>query len=385
MGRAETCDVAIVGGGLAGCLIAYALAIKRPELTVRVIEADATLGGNHVWSFFSTDIAAADRWIVEPFVQHQWLGYDIRFPAYRRSLGSQYNTIRSQAFDLKVRALLPPETILNARARQLMPTAVVLDSGQTLRARGVIDARGPAHMNLLDAGWQKFVGQEYRTARPHGLTQPIVMDATVDQIDGYRFVYVLPLAEDRIFVEDTYYSDSPKLSQQAVRQRLTEYTDAKGWQVAEVLHEEHGVLPVVLGGSFEAFWAAGTQGVAKVGARAGLFHPTTGFSLPDAVRTAALIAGLPDVSGAALHDALHAHARTTWEGRGFYRMLDRMLFKTIAPDQRYRIMQRFYGLRPRLIERFYAGSTSMLDKLRILTGKPPVPILEAMKVVREKK
>ncbi|MFM9978982.1 MAG: lycopene beta-cyclase CrtY [Sphingomonadaceae bacterium] len=385
MGRAETCDVAIVGGGLAGCLIAYALTVKRPELTVRLIEADATLGGNHVWSFFSTDVTPANRWIVDPFVQHQWLGYDIRFPALRRALGSQYNSIRSQAFDITVRSLLPPDTVVCARARQLMPTAVILENGQTLRARGVIDARGPAHLNLLDAGWQKFVGQEYRTARPHGLTQPIVMDATVDQIDGFRFVYVLPLSADRIFVEDTYYSDSPKLNVQAVRQRLTAYTDAQGWQVAEVCHEENGVLPVVLGGNFEAFWAAGAKGVAKVGARAALFHPTTGFSLPDAVRTAALIAALPDVSGPALHDAMYAHARTTWNERGFYRMLDRMLFRTIAPDQRYRIMQRFYGLRPRLIERFYAGSTSMLDKLRILTGKPPVPILEAMKVVREKK
>jgi lycopene beta-cyclase len=32
-----------------------------------------------------------------------------------------------------------------------------------------------------------------------------------------------------------------------------------------------------------------------------------------------------------------------------------------------------------LIRRFYAGRTTAADKLRILSGKPPVPVLEAMK------
>ena len=44
------CDIAIAGGGLAGGLIALALAEKQPHLDVRLIEAAADLGGNHVWS-----------------------------------------------------------------------------------------------------------------------------------------------------------------------------------------------------------------------------------------------------------------------------------------------------------------------------------------------
>ena len=52
----DYCDIAIVGGGLAGGLAALALAAKRPELDVRLIEPDA-IGGNHIWSFFDSDIA----------------------------------------------------------------------------------------------------------------------------------------------------------------------------------------------------------------------------------------------------------------------------------------------------------------------------------------
>ena len=80
------CDFAIVGGGLAGGLIALALKQHRPELDVRLIEGEDRLGGNHVWSFFDTDIAPEDRAIVEPLIGWSWHGYDIVFPAHSRVL-----------------------------------------------------------------------------------------------------------------------------------------------------------------------------------------------------------------------------------------------------------------------------------------------------------
>ncbi len=46
-------------------------------------------------------------------------------------------------------------------------------------------------------------------------------------------------------------------------------------------------------------------------------------------------------------------------------------------------MQRFYGLGETLIERFYAGQSSLADKLRILTGKPPVAIHKAIRCLPE--
>ena len=56
-----------------------------------------------------------------------------------------------------------------------------------------------------------------------------------------------------------------------------------------------------------------------------------------------------------------------------------MLFIAAEPDQRHVVMERFYGLRQPLVERFYAGRSTLLDKLRILTGKPPVAILRAVR------
>ena len=44
-------------------------------------------------------------------------------------------------------------------------------------------------------------------------------------------------------------------------------------------------------------------------------------------------------------------------------------------------MKRFYGLDAGLIARFYAGQNTLLDKARILSGKPPVAIKPAFKSV----
>jgi lycopene beta-cyclase len=210
----------------------------------------------------------------------------------------------------------------------------------------------------------------------------MLMDATVKQIDGYRFVYCLPFAATRMFVEDTYYSESPGIDRAALAGRIDAYVARRGWQAERVAREEVGVLPVAMGGDFDEYWRSGGNKVAKAGMRAGLFHPTTGYSLPDAVRTAALVAKATDLSGAGLHDLTHRFARSTWKKRRFYRMLDRMLFRAAEPAERYRILERFYRLDPQLIGRFYAGRSTMTDKARILSGKPPVPIGRAISAIR---
>jgi lycopene beta-cyclase len=382
MGADLDCDIAIVGGGLAGGLTAYALSVKRPELNIRLIDPGATFGGNHVWSFFTTDIAPQDYWIVEPFIDHRWPGYDIRFPAFTREFGNEYNSIRSQSFDTKLRAALADTTPIRAEAVDLTKTSVTLGDQSKIKAKGVIDCRGVSDLSTLKFGWQKFIGQEFRTKSPHGLTRPIVMDASVPQIDGYRFIYVLPFGNDRIFIEDTYYSDGPEIDRPALEQRIADYAADKGWDIAELIHQEIGALPVTTGGDFEAYWKSGGE-AAKIGVRAGLFHPTTGFSMPDAVRVASLIAQLPDVSGAAVEKAMHTHARQCWDQGGFYRLLDRMLFHAAEPETRYSVLQRFYSLPAPLVSRFYARRTTLFDKARILTGRPPVPIGRAMRVLRE--
>jgi lycopene beta-cyclase len=88
------CDVAIVGAGLAGGLVALALKRRHPLLDVRLIDAARTIGGNHVWSFFGSDVDERDRWIVAPLISYGWRTYDIAFPAHRRQIDAAYYSIR---------------------------------------------------------------------------------------------------------------------------------------------------------------------------------------------------------------------------------------------------------------------------------------------------
>ena len=369
-------DLIILGGGLAGGLIALALAAKRPEMSVVIVEAGETLGGNHVWSFFGADVAADQRWLVEPLIVHRWPGYDVRFPGNQRRIDEPYHSIECERFDAVVRAALPADAILRATVAIATPTEVTLADGRVLTAGRVIDTRGAGDLGASACGWQTFVGHLLHTSAPHGIERPVVMDATVDQADGYRFVYLLPFGPNEIFVEDTYYSESSELDVASVSARIAAYATAHGWDATPSNRVETGVLPVVIGGAFEAYWPT-ADSLARGGVRAGLFQPLTSYSLPDAVRFACAVTADPALD-------TRAFAERHWRRGWFDRLLARMLLRAADPAQRYRVLERFYRLPAPLIARFYAGRSTLGDRLRILAGKPPVSVARAIRAIMEK-
>jgi lycopene beta-cyclase len=209
------------------------------------------------------------------------------------------------------------------------------------------------------------------------------MDASVDQRDGYRFVYVLPFSPTRLLIEDTRYSDGGELDLQELAAAVSDYAQNQGWFIRQVVREEHGILPIALAHDAERFWAERPPDIPQAGMRAALFHPTTGYSLPEAVRVADLVGENWPIGSAALAEKIRRHALERHRSQGFYRLLNRMLFRAAQPNKRHLVLQRFYKLPKPLIERFYAGRTSWSDIVRILTGKPPVPIHRALLCLRE--
>lgn len=369
-------DLAIVGGGLAGGLTALAVRRAQPALSLALVEAGESFGGDHRWSWFEGDLGQEAEALLGCFVHEKWPGgYDVRFPGFARHLSADYRSLASRDFDTALRRLLPQEAIrTGCRAASLDAGGVTLESGARLDARVVIDCRDFAASPHLTGGWQIFVGQAIRTDAPHGLKSPVIMDADLAQHGAYRFVYALPLAEDVVFVEDTYYSDAPLLDRAALRARIAAYCEARGWQ-GETIEEEAGVLPVVTGGDAAAHRASfATPGVALAGARGLFTHPLTSYTLPFAAETALAIARATTLSGPELAAMLDGRAADHWRATRLYRDLGRMLFQAAEPGERWRVFRRFYGLSEGLIQRFYAGRSTLLDKLRVVTGKPPVPI-----------
>lgn len=375
--------VVIVGGGLAGALAALRLDQRRPEVPVLILEADNRFGGDHTWSFFDNDTPAWSGDLIAALQPIRWPRHKVRFAGRTRELPVAYNSIASVALDRLMKSRLPQSAYrLGARARRLDADCVTLANGEVIRARAVIDARGPqGPMPGLDLGWQKFVGIEFAAYAPDPACA-MIMDATVPQLDGYRFVYVLPMSKERVLVEDTYYSNSPELPAQEIADRVRQLAAERGLRGPE-LRQETGVLPILIGGDPELFWPRADP-VARLGLAGGFFHPTTGYSFGLALQLADELASLAGPLDAATvagwsRDRFFRH----WRETRFFRLLNRMLFRAAAPDERHRVFAHFYRLPPERIARFYAGKLAWSDKARILSGKPPVPVLAAIKALIE--
>ena len=372
-------DLAIAGGGLAGGLIALALNTLRPELDIALIEAKGHFGGNHIWSFFESDVEPEHRWLLDPMISKHWDSYDVHFPKYSRSLSNPYYSIESRNLDQRLRKKLPKHALkTGSTVRKIKNGLVKLESGEDIAADAILDVRGGGDISDLEYGWQKFSGQMLRLKEPHGLDRPVIMDATVEQIDGYRFVYCLPFSETEIFVEDTYYSDDKDIDPQIIADRIEEYADDQGWEIDKVLSAETGQLPVIYGGNFNAFWKANKGPDARAGARAMLIHFITSYTLPMAVRTALLIAEQPKITQKSLDKLLRDMATKHWKNGKFYRMLCAFMFIGADPDKRYKPLEHTYNKDEDLLARFYAGKTTMADQAKLLTGKPPIPVSRAI-------
>ncbi|MBX2805317.1 MAG: lycopene beta-cyclase CrtY [Hyphomicrobiales bacterium] len=376
-------DVIFAGGGLSSSLAAYRLKTSRPDANVLVIESGPTLGGNHTWSLHRTDLTPEQNKWLSPFIRYCWDGQQVRFPGYERSLSTQYQSITSERMHSVTAGALGNAILLNTQVRSLGEAEVVLENGETLTARCVIDGRGPVASRHLDLGFQKFAGLELQLNQPHGLAKPTIMDATPSQDDGYRFVYTLPFSEETVLIEDTYYANGPALDREVLHRKILDYAARRNWSVSNVIRSEEGTLPILLGGDIDRFWSEGGSGAARIGLRACLFHPTTGYSLPDAVRTADALAALPELTTQGAAARIEALSKQLWKRGGFYRMLNRFLFLAAKPERRVEIMQRFYTFHEPLIERFYAGRLTPADKARILVGRPPVSVFSALGMMRE--
>lgn len=372
-------DVVIVGGGLAGSLAAWHLRTARPDRTVTLVDAGPVLGGNHTWSFHATDLSpASHRWMA-PLVAHRWPRHDVAFPGRTRTIDHEYCSITSARLHDVVSAALGDTLRLGTTVEALTPTTVRLAAGEVISAGVVIDARGGGPVDV-PLGWQTFLGQDLMCETPHGVTHPMLMDATVPQDGAFKFIYVLPWTADRLLIEDTAYADTPGVDQPASRRAIARYAEARGWRVREVVREETGSLPIPLGGRVDAFWPGD---VPRIGMRAGLFHPTTGYSLPDAVAAAELLGRMDPFTPARVYSEMRTLATRRWQARGFFRLLNRWLFRAAQPAERARILEQFYGRPADLIARFYGARLTAGDQLRLVAGRPPVPVWRALAHLRE--
>ena len=382
-------NMVILGAGLSGLLTAWRCLELNPKLKITLIDANSEIAGDHTWSFNLNDIDTELQKWVRPFIAHQWDAYDVKFPTRQRTLNITYCTGNSETLKSCVRPLIDSGRLslkLNSRVQDIGEDTVFLEGGEETHSALILDARGFEPNPERYLGYQKFVGHVIRTEQPHGVERPIIMDATVPQLGGYRFVYCLPYSDTELLVEDTYYTDGADMKSQEVDARIRDYIESQlNITSYEVARRETGILPITIAIKPDVYAPM------SIGIRGGYYHAVTGYSFPDAAKVAdklahqilSLVNGGQKITNRNLQLAMQNMQREHYSAERFFRLLNRMLFRAAKPQERYMVLQRFYGLGEGLIERFYAGDLTWRDKVRILIGKPPVPVFKALQNLSE--
>jgi lycopene beta-cyclase len=364
MARGRRDGIVIAGGGLAACLAALAMARLRPDVPLLVVEEGETFGGEGYRSFANAELGREGAALVGPLALARWPGFYVAFPGFSRKLRIEWAGFA--AADLHramVETLDPKQYRLGTKVVAVREDALVLDGGETIKAEGAIDARGTASLSTLDLIHEARLERDCLFGAPHRVDRPVLVDATIDQAGGLRFMQCVPLSEDRLIVADVCISERAQPDDLAGA-RLDAYLAARGWRQRRAGPEQARVRPLPVGGDFAAFWRLGGARVAKLGLRGGFVNPATGRTIADAIRNALLLAGQRDFSGTALHDLFETEAKAAWKKREAQRAIPAALAQAKAEDRRA-LVERLYRLDPSLIARLQADGLGLLDRMRI--------------------
>jgi len=242
-------------------------------------------------------------------------------------------------------------------------------------AGSVFDGRGlPPGSPLFERArasrrWvsQKFLGLRLRTRRPvFDASACTLMDFSVSQERGLRFVYVLPFGDREALVENVYLSEA-RVSPQEHRAEISGYLNDRYGLSAEdyvVDGEERGHIPM----TDYPFPRRSGRRAYSVGMLGGETRPSTGYTFLRIQRYCrALAADLVAGSGAA--EGVHP---------GRYDLLDGLFLRFVRERPRdcpgvYARM--FAGVQPDPLVRFLTEKSTPLDEARLVAALPKWPFL----------
>lgn len=214
-------------------------------------------------------------------------------------------------------------TLLEHRAGE---TRIHTDDGAAVRARVVVDASGAGspfiqRTHRRAPAFQTAFGLMVH-APGHGFDpmRMVLMDyrsASSDASDPPSFLYVLPMSDDRLFVEETSLARRPAMGLDVLRVRLETRLASLGLHRCERVREEHCSIPMGLGLPLPG------QALIPFGAAAAMVHPVSGYLIAHVLRKANLVAasivegldaGDTDLAIASANAAVWPRAhRATWE------------------------------------------------------------------------
>ena len=204
--ESRTIDVAIVGGGLHGSLVALALARWRPEARVLLIEACDRFGGGPIAPFRLRDVGTAMSLVIEPLIVGEW-------PRYYVELGDETHSV-ADALGLIDPAQLHAEVCAHLGSARCWRNVSAIPRGDQIiatprgeiRAGLVLDLRpppptaGPAILATMI---------DYRSPDPLGLRYPILLDSVLAGRTGAAVWQYFPIGRHGVMARALRFDATP--------------------------------------------------------------------------------------------------------------------------------------------------------------------------------
>ena len=322
----EVFDIGVLGSGPA----ALSLAAEAAALGARVtlVAPEPTHPWKPNYCLWSDELSPS----TEVTVEHRWSEVTVATALGVHELRRDYVKLDGLALQRRLLSALEARSarIVDQRAVQLehlgTESRIHSSSGGTLRVRAVVDASGAnsrfvERLHRRKPAYQMAYGL-FLEAPGHGFDteRATLMDfrrAMPSAVEPPSFLYVLPLSDRRIFVEETSLAHRPAVSMDLLRERLDARLQTLGLGTAARTGEELCAIPMGLG------LPAHGQSVVPFGAAASMVHPASGYSIAHTLRKSkpvarALVDGLgsddPALAIASANAALWPRAqRRLWE------------------------------------------------------------------------
>lgn len=326
-------DVAVIGGGPAGSVLAWRLA-HQEGLSVGLVDPDldAPWPNNYgVWTDEWETLASE----LEPLelgecVEYQWSKTDCYFggswdvPTEERTrLDRGYSRVDRELLRKRLRdddVVVKVNGFVKAAANSRCPnvydtqnirhdeegTTLTLTSGEQLRARVVVDCTGFESKLTLrkddpSPGFQIAYGFEAEVSGlgPYDSEAMVLFDYRTDHLDEPdqmtsredaekqppTFMYVMPLGQGRAFFEETVLVSKPALSIAECERRCMKRLAHLGIEVVGPRTDVE-LCYIPMGGPIPV----DGQRIVAFGAAAGIVHPATGYQLCRALKASGDVA-----------------------------------------------------------------------------------------------
>ena len=371
----------ILGAGCAGLSLCYYLLERGVREPVLILDTKERFEDDRTWCF----------WDVEPtpfsyLAVKSWSSWSVH--AEGRNIvhtTGRHPYVCLPAADFYRHALARIAAHDNVTVRlgekvegyeDLADGVLVRTSGGTYQADYAFDGRGlpPGSQAFEEARagslWvsQQFLGLRLRTGRP--VFDPSVctlMDFSVSQKRGLRFVYVLPFGEREALVENVYLSET-RVSPQEHRMEISAYLGERyGLSLEDyaVDGEERGHIPM----SDFTFPRRPGERVYSVGMLGGETRPSTGYTFLRIQRYCRSLAA--DLTGPGA-TAEKVHPRR-------YDLLDGIFLRFVRerPEDCPGVYARmFAGVPPDPLVRFLTERSTYRDEARLVAALPKRPFLK---------